>query len=292
MKISIHNETDPLASVILGIAEDMGAPLDINPVSKSHIEKGTYPNEADLIRELADFEMALTQAHVNVLRPRNIKGVEQIFCRDIGFVIDDTFVISNMKEPVRQQEFPGIIHHINTLDQSKVLSLNSDTFIEGGDVVLHDEHVFVGISSRTNRNGFEALKKHFPGKQIHPIPIKESLNPDEHILHLDCTFQPVSNGYCIIYEEGFIDIPQIIDSLFPSEKRIKVSQKEKSLMFPNVFSISPDLMVIERSFESLKKELNRIGVHTISVEFSENSKLSGLLRCATLPLLRHKKSGR
>ena len=269
----------------------MGAPLDINPVSKSHIEKGTYPNEDDLIRELAGFEKALTQANVNVLRPRNITGVEQIFCRDIGFVIDDTFVVSNMKEPVRQQEFPGIIHHINTLDQSKVLSLNSDALVEGGDVVLYDEHVFVGISSRTNRNGFEALREHFPEKKIHPIPIKESLNPDEHILHLDCTFQPVGNGYCIIYEEGFTGTPQIINSLFPPEKRIKVSIEEKALMFPNVFSIRPDLMVIEKSFERLKEELNRIGIHTISVEFSENSKLSGLLRCATLPLLRHKKSG-
>ncbi len=289
MQISIHNETAQLQSVILGIANDLGKPLDINPVSKSHIENGTYPTEEDLTKELKSFEAALTAAGVNVLRPENIIGVDQIFTRDIGFVIDNCFVISNMKEPARQKEFPGIAQHVKALDQAKIIELSNNVFVEGGDVVLFNEHIFVGVSTRTKSGAVDEIARLFPKKKVHAIRLKTSEDPGQHVLHLDCIFQPVGNDHCIIYEDGFVSIPKIVNELFPQEKRIKVTLEEKMSMFPNVFSINPSLVVIELSFTRLKAELEQRGINTVGVTFKEHSKLGGLLRCATLPLFRAKK---
>jgi len=149
LKIEIKDETAPLEVVVLGIANDMGAPLDINPVSKSHMLNGTYPLETDIVLELEAFEMALKEAGVEVLRPQNLKGVEQMFTRDIGFVIDDKFVVAKMKELVRQKEFPGIESLLGNIPKERILRLPKEAMVEGGDVIVHKNHLFVGISKRT-----------------------------------------------------------------------------------------------------------------------------------------------
>lgn len=284
--LNITDEFSTLNTVVLGIAEDMGHPLDINPLSKAHMEQGTYPSEQDIQVELASFLKALEASGVTVLRPHNLKGVEQIFTRDIGFVIDDKFVLGKMKEPVRQLELPGISEIINRVDPSKLLTPPDGATVEGGDVIVLKDHIVVGLSSRTNQAGIDFLKKAFPNRKVHAIPLVTGKDPDTHILHLDCAFQPLGNGYALIYEQGFREKPQIIYDLFEEEKLIKVSLKQKKLMFPNILSVGPNQVIVEENFHELIKELESKGFETLKVKFRETSKLSGLLRCATLPLRR------
>ena len=121
---------------------------------------------------------------------------------------------------------------------------------------------------------------------MHAIPLVVSDDPAEHVLHLDCTFQPVGKDQAIIYHDGFAQKPEALYDLFPSDKLIAVNQEEKEHMFPNVFSIGPDKVVVEKTFIRLKEELHKKGFQTFDVEYKETSKLSGLLRCSTLPLRR------
>lgn len=286
MDINIQNETSTLHSVILGIADDMGPPLDINPVSKSHIESGTYPTQGDIQRELLTVEKALKAEGVKVYRPQNIKGTDQIFTRDIGFVIDDKFVISNMKESVRAKELPGIKAVLADIPESHILIPPKEATIEGGDVIVHNEHVLIGISKRTNWAGFEFIKEAFPNKQVHALPLVVTDMPDTNILHLDCAFQPVGDQYAIIYPEGFKSKPEIIYEIFGSENLLEVDIDQKQRMFPNVFSISPKKVLVEEHFTELIKALEVRGIKAIQVKYQETSKLSGLLRCSTLPLSR------
>lgn len=286
MDINIQNETSKLKSVILGIADNMGPPLDINPVSKSHIENGTYPTQVDIQAEISTVEEALLAEGVQVFRPQNIKGTDQIFTRDIGFVIDNKFVISNMKESVRQKELPGIKPILSVIPESDILIPPGEATIEGGDVILHNEHVLIGISKRTNWAGYEFIKQAFPHKKVHALTLVVTDSPDSNILHLDCAFQPVGDRYAIIYTEGFTTKPEIIYELFDDEHLIKVDIDQKQRMFPNVFSISPKKVLVEENFTELISALKEKGIQAIKVKYQETSKLSGLLRCSTLPLVR------
>ena len=92
----------------MGIGTDQGEPYEINPVAKMHKQQGTYPKPEDIEEEINEAKLALEKAGVEVLQPDNLKEKKQIFTRDIGFVIDDRFVIANMKEPLRQGEIKGI----------------------------------------------------------------------------------------------------------------------------------------------------------------------------------------
>ena len=96
MNLNIKNETATLNSVILGIAKQNGQkpqPEDCyDPKSKAHVLAGTYPLETDMLKEVEAFSKVLQKYNIKLYRPEIIKNVNQIFVRDIGFVIDDFFL--------------------------------------------------------------------------------------------------------------------------------------------------------------------------------------------------------
>jgi len=293
--LSINNETSKLRSVILGIGTSIGEPGNNNPKSKFHLENGTFPTEIEIQKEIAQFEQAFLDNGVKLYRPKNIDNLYQIFTRDIGFVIGDTFFISVMID-ARKPEIDGIAEILSQIDPSKIVDIrkeDSGIQIEGGDIILWDDYILVGKSLRTNDKGFAFLKRRFPDKKVVQIPVKSSTNHLENVLHLDCALQPVGHNSLILYRDGILDlngIKSIIEILddkkIPLENVIEVNQSQAYRMFPNIFSISKDIVIMERKFVELKFRLKQLGLQVIEVDYSETSKLSGLFRCSTLPLER------
>lgn len=289
MEIFVTNETSRLETVILGIGIDRGKPRGINPSIRKHLSNGEIPTTIDICQEMQSFEKVLKERNIEVLRPENLKDTEQIFTRDIGFVIEDKFFISNMKHQVRKPEIKGIESTIETIDSNKIVQIPDDVTIEGGDVILWNNYIFLGQGARTNKAGLQFLQDFFPNKKVIGLDIVEAQDCfDKHILHLDCTFQPIGKNEGIIYAEGFNGFPSILIDIFKKENLIFVNQTEKNRMFPNVFSISPSEVIIEKGFERLKLELEERGYVVYLVDYKETSKLGGLLRCSTLPLRRQK----
>ena len=169
LKININNETSKLVSVILGTAVSNGSIPKIedcyDPKSKEHILNGTYPTEDDMIAELGLFENVLKKHKVKVYRPKEIIDYNQIFTRDISFVIEDKIIISNMIDN-RSLELSAINYIIDQIPTKNVIRLSSDCHIEGGDVILCNDYVFIGtysgedysnyITARTNTNAVKA----------------------------------------------------------------------------------------------------------------------------------------
>ncbi len=285
MHLNIVDEVSSLRSVVVGIADDFEIP-HINPKIQEHAAQGTLPAKETLIRQINTFAEFIQKQGVIVHRPKNIQGQYQIYTRDIAFVIGSTLVIGTMKEPARQQELRGIEYLIQKIRPKNVLYLPPKAVIEGGDVVLHNGMVFVGIGGRTSMKGYHALKDAFPERKIIPLQLASSSNPLEHTLHLDCTFQPVGKDCAILCPEGFAEPPQALYAFFPPEKIIKVSPETKYHMVPNVFSLGPDAVVSEPNFHSLNDELRKRKIAVHEIPYAEMSKLGGLFRCSTLPLLR------
>ena len=160
-ELSISSETAQLKSVVLGIGHDQGEELDINPVSKMHKENGTYPTEAAIIAEIQTVEDALIKGGIEVLRPANMPRREQIFTRDIGFVIDDQFIIANMLEPVRQAEI-RVKWLLDDIGSKNIIRIPDGARVEGGDVIVHNEHVLVALAKGVIGLDLSSLKVSFP----------------------------------------------------------------------------------------------------------------------------------
>ena len=300
INININNEIGQLRSVVLGIATDFGgtpkAEDCYDPKSKENVLKGTFPIEKDLSEELNQFREILEKYNVKIFRPETIKHLNQIFTRDIAFVIDDKIIIPNIISD-RSNEINGINYLLQELDPKKILRLGIDSRVEGGDVILSNNKIFIGYSkendfvkykvARTNEAAIEEIRSLFPDKEVLSFELNKSdANAKENALHLDCCFQPIGKNMAIIYEGGFKHNKDVdyLNNYFGSDNLIKITQEEMYNMNSNVFSISEDVIVSEKGFNRLNSILREKGFIIEEINFSETSKMEGLLRCSTLPL--------
>jgi len=300
INININNEIGQLRSVVLGIATDFGGtPKEedcYDPKSKENVLKGTFPIEKDLSEELNQFREVLEKYNVKIFRPETIKHLNQIFTRDIAFVIDDKIIIPNIISD-RRDEINGINYLLQDIDPKKILRLGIDSRVEGGDVILSNNKIFIGYSkendfikykvARTNEAAIEEIRSLFPDKEVLSFELNKSdANAKENALHLDCCFQPIGKNMAIIYEGGFKHNKDVdyLNNYFGSDNLIKITQEEMYNMNSNVFSISEDVIVSEKGFNRLNSILREKGFIIEEINFSETSKMEGLLRCSTLPL--------
>lgn len=302
LKLRVTNETDRLKAVILGTAVSNGATPTLeeayDPKSAEHIKAGTYPIEKDMVAEMDAFAAVLQKYGVQVYRPEIIRDCNQIFTRDIGFVIDDVFIKANIL-PDRQAEFQAIEYIVKQMNPDKVVTPPEEVHIEGGDVMPWNEHIFIGtykgddykeqVTARTNMAGVAFIQKLFPHKKVKEFDlVKSKTEARDNALHLDCCFQPVGKDKGIIYKGGFrseADYQYLVD-IFGAENLFHIEREEMYEMNSNVFSISPDVVVSEKHFTRLNAWLRAKGFTVEEIPYSEISKQEGLLRCSTLPLLR------
>ncbi len=304
LSLHVTNETSRLRAVVLGTAVSNGptpkAQDAYDPKSLEHLLAGTYPQEADMIQEMEAFNQVFQKYDVQVYRPELVSNENQIFTRDIAFVIDDIIIEAGIL-PERDKEFPAIQYIIDQVDPAKVIRIHDkeNIHIEGGDVLLWNEYIFIGTyrgadykdvkTARTNQAGIDLIKEHFPHKKVLTFDLVKSWDDArDNALHLDCCFQPVGTNKAIIYKGGFRDereYQQLVD-LFGPENLFHITRDEMYDMNSNVFSIAPDVVVSEKNFTRLNNWLRTQGFTVEEIPYAEIAKQEGLLRCSTLPLIR------
>ncbi|MGB1393539.1 MAG: dimethylarginine dimethylaminohydrolase family protein [Flavobacteriaceae bacterium] len=303
LKLHVNNEYARLKSVLFGTAQSNGPIPSIencyDPSSLSHVLSGTYPTEADMQREMLAVMAVFQKYEVEVFRPSTIENCNQIFARDIAFVIDDKFIKSNIL-PDRAKEYHALEALLQKINPDDIIELPEACHVEGGDVILCNDYIFIGIYSgtdyadyitaRTNLQAAEAIQKLFPHKKVKTFELRKSnSNPLENALHLDCCFQPLGNGKALIHDQGFLNKSDFkwLLGFFGTDNVFVVTPKEMSQMNCNVFSISKDVVISEQNFTRLNTWLTAQGYTVEKVPYAEISKQGGLLRCSTLPLIRN-----
>lgn len=303
LSLNVQNETSRLRAVVLGTAVSNGptpkAEEAYDPKSLEHIKAGTYPVEADMVAEMEAFRAVFEKYGVTVYRPQVVENENQIFTRDIAFVIDDMFIESNIL-PDRIKEFPAIRHVVDQLDPTKFVHIaDQGIHIEGGDVIVWNDYIFIGTykgadysdikTARTNLKGVEFIRNLFPHKKVMAFDlVKSTVEARDNALHLDCCFQPVGTDKAIIYKDGFRDVKdyEFLRDFFGIDNLFHITRDEMYDMNSNIFSIAPDVVVSERNFTRLNSWLRSKGITVEEIPYAEIAKQEGLLRCSTLPLIR------
>lgn len=269
------SEYDSLRRVLLCPPEFMEIKDVINDVQKRYKE------------ENIDTEKAMQQ-HKEFLRVLQREGVEtdllnpskafpeQVFTRDIGFTVGDTVYIAEMASEIRQGE-EGVLQKWLKNNQFQSQTLGGKR-VEGGDVLIDRETIYVGISSRTSKNSIEELQKKIPDCKVIPISF------DEKYLHLDCVFNILSPTEALIYEEALDK--ETLDMLSKRYTLIPVDTKEQFALGTNVLSIGGRRVFSQPQNTKVNALLRANDFRVIEVDFSEIIKSGGAFRCVTLPLIR------
>jgi N-dimethylarginine dimethylaminohydrolase len=302
IKLNVKNETSRLRAVVLGTAKSNGptpkAEDCYDPKSKLHVLAGTYPKEADMVKEMEAVAAVFEKYNVKVYRPEVIENYNQIFSRDIAFVIEDKLIKANIL-PDREKEFEAIKYMVDEIDSNNVIVLPEECHVEGGDVMPWNDYIFIGtysgedypdyITARTNTDAVITLQELFPNKIVKAFELRKSnTEAKENALHLDCCFQPVGTDKAILHKNGFLiesEYNWLVD-FFGKENIFEITKEEMYNMNSNVFSISEDVIISEENFTRLNTWLREKGFTVEEVPYAEIAKQEGLLRCSTMPLIR------
>jgi len=302
LKLNVKNETSRLRAVILGTAKNNGPTPKVeecyDPKSIEHVKAGTYPKEEDMIIEMEAVAAVFKKYGIDVYRPKIIENCNQIFSRDIAFVIEDKIIRANIL-PDREEEIHAIDFIWNQIAPDKRIILPDECHAEGGDVMPWNDYIFIGtysgddysdyITARTNMDAVIAIQEYFPNKKVKSFELRKSnTNPRENALHLDCCFQPIGKDKAILHKNGFIhefEYQWLVD-FFGKDNIFEITKEEMYNMNSNIFSISEEVIVSEKNFKRLNTWLRDKGFIVEEVPYAEIAKQEGLLRCSTLPLIR------
>ena len=254
MNLNIKNETSSLKAVVLGQPGSIGKLPTIDKAfdAKSYesILNGVYPTEEAIFKEMNAFEKVLLKHNVQVFRPWTLENCNQVFARDVAFVIDDKIINCNII-PDREDEKEAYEVIYDQIAYNKIYNLPEKAHVEGGDVVLFNDTVFVGLytkpdysqlkTARTNLYAFNFLKEIIPEKTFVPIELKKhDTDPRQCVLHLDCAFMPVGNDKVILYKDGFLNEKDyfVLVEMFGYQNVFEITREEMYYMNANIFSIS------------------------------------------------------
>ncbi|MEL6812508.1 MAG: arginine deiminase-related protein [Bacteroidota bacterium] len=302
LQLNVNDEISRLRAVVLGTAKSNGPTPKLedayDPKSAMHIKAGTYPKEEDMIGEMEAVAAVFAKYDVQVFRPEIIENYNQIFARDIGFVIEDKFIKANIL-PDREKEIQAIQYVLDQIPSANIIQFPEDAHVEGGDVMPWGDYIFVGtyrgedypdyITARTNMKAVSCLEQTFPHKTVKSFNLRKSNTiARDNALHLDCCFQPLGKGKCIIHKEGFLEETEYnwLVNHFGSENCFEITKDEMYDMNSNVFSISEEVVISEKNFTRLNAWLREQRFTVEEVPYAEIAKQEGLLRCSTMPLIR------
>lgn len=290
------NESDQLREVVVGIASNMDDNLHPGFHAQRNNMKSTESASSDFevgkqttVDELAGLVETLENLGVTVHRPTPLSpesgNYNQVYPRDIGFVLGNKFIVSSMARRSRMNEWRGIERNVlDRIPANQIEWAPEDAVIEGGDVVVDKGHVFVGLSQRTTRAGFDYISDVAEKQGMKPVPIElEEPSSGFDILHLDCAFVPAGGDLGLIFEDGFRRKPKELQELYDL---ITLTTDEQDSLDTNMFTIAPDLVITRHSAHRINTQINERGVDVLPIQFDEPTKNGGNLRCCTLPLVR------
>jgi N-dimethylarginine dimethylaminohydrolase len=228
------------------------------------------------------FRAVLEREGVVVHEPDFLPDVfSQYGPRDVGVVIDDLFVPTRPRRAFRQQELIGMRPLLERI--SRVGWLDSGT-IEGGDVMLDDGVVMVGLSEETDDAGISALRYLLgrEGIEREVVPMRFA---HRGVIHLDCKLAVVGPSLAIAHVPSFSpETRRFLESRF---ELIAVTDAEQRDIQINVLPLGGGRTIVKSNATRIADELARRGLTPVPVEYDKVTASPGSFRCTTLPLVRN-----
>jgi N-dimethylarginine dimethylaminohydrolase len=269
------NEYDPLKRVILCQPQYMTIREVINETQKEFKDEGIHIKRA--LAQHREFVRTLEANCIEVvLLPYHKKFPEQVFTRDIGFTLGQTIFVAKMAHDVRMGEEAVLKQWLDDEEMS-YFNLAEDR-IEGGDVIIDGETIYVGLSNRTHQEAVEHLQGLLIQYDVKAIPFKEKY------LHLDCVFNVISPDTALIYRPALTE--EDINLFSSRYELIEVSEEEQFTLGTNVLCIGNKKILSLPINKQVNQNLRNRGFEVIEVDISEIIKSGGSFRCCTLPILR------
>jgi len=315
------NEWDTLHKVIVGSATGAKIPnidlslrvvnyADKNNTEIQKIQTGPYPdqiiNEAN--EDLEVFCDFLKGEGVEVVRPNDNDPSYYNYCpRDTVLIHNTIAIASPMPIRARKNEFNAFSQHlplILDLQQDHRDSLYNEACINSPDILALEENepafdaaniiranddLLYLVSNSGNNSGAQLLQKTLGDSvKVH------TLNGVYSYMHIDSTIAFLREGLMLL-NPSRIKSKDVLPDPFRSWDAIWCPEPVDIGHHPdycnastwinmNLFSINPDLVVIEQNQHNLRQELENHGIECAMLPMRHQRTLGGGFHCVTLDL--------
>ncbi len=227
-----------------------------------------------------DYEKVIEQ-HENYIRTLRKCGVElhileadekypdSTFVEDTAIVNEKCVIITNPGAQSRKGEIHAISNFIKeNYNYKKIERINAPGTLDGGDVMRINNCYYIGLSSRTNKDGANQLAKilSINGFKTQVVEMKESL-------HLKSGLNYIGDN-CLLSIDEFKD-----DPLF---QQFKMVQVEKDEAYAANCILVNGYLIMPKGYGKLKQSLTKLNYIIIELEMSEFRKMDGGLSCLSL----------
>ncbi len=228
----------------------------------------------------------LVDQHANVVRVLTAAGVQvvdveptldlpfQFNVRDAAVVIGSRLIFGRMARPVRRSE-PAVLG--SALVAESVVTVAAGQ-LEGGDITVTPDEVFVGLGERTTESGCASLGDLLIGThKVTPIRLAAG------VLHLDVAMNLLSRDVGVLHRPSIVgDLPKSLREV----EWIEVTDDEFAEQAANILVLDRETVMLDARHDRLQNALATRGFRCITVQLDEITKVGGGVRCMTLPLAR------
>lgn len=259
------------------------------------------------VEQIENVASIYAEAGIKVHRPRRYsaeerahlgelqQGWSQLYPADPVFVLGKHYLEISIRRAYRRKEaFPLreiVLPLVEADDEAHYVAMPSSApwapsgegpgpFLEGGDLLIHGQNVFVGQGELcSNESGFLWLKRYLErwGYSLFPVPIK---GPILHALGIMCLLR---EGLLMAHMPAFADgLPEPLKNW----NVIEITQDEMNGHATVGVSLDPQRYMIDPKFKRIMGLLEKHGVEPVPTPCDAIGYWGGAIRCITLPLAR------
>lgn len=240
-------------------------PEMINGITTADLGK---PNYETALRQHAAYVAALEQCGVAVtVMEHDPRFPDGMFVEDAAVLSGDMAVVTNPGAGPRKGEEAAVRTALETFFPS-IETITAPGTLEGGDVMQVNDHFYIGLSERTNREGAEQfiaiLENH--GYSGSTVAMSEMLHLKTGVAWL--------GGDVLLAAGEFVTHPE-----FAQFTRIEIPAGE--MYAANCIRVNEPVIVPE-GFPLTADKIRAAGFSVLTVDVSEFRKLDGGLSCLSL----------
>jgi dimethylargininase len=237
----------------------------VNGITSADLGKPDYSLAMD---QHARYREALTACGLKVVVLEADENLpDSTFIEDTCLVTPHCAIITNPGAETRKQEIFSVRSAMASLGHT-MEAIQAPGTLDAGDVMMVGTHFFVGLSLRTNKNGFEQLSS-----ILEKYGMTASAVPLTTVLHLKTGISYLENNTLVAGGE-FLTKPEFQNfSILPVD--------EQEAYAANCVWINGNVLV-PKGFPRTKHLIEQQGYTAIEVDVSEFRKLDGGLSCLSL----------
>jgi len=237
-----------------------------NECEITHIER--TPIDLDRARvQHHDYVNALKQVGCTVIELSAEADLpDSVFVEDTAFILPEVAVITRPGADSRKPETESIIPALSPY--IKLVYLREPATVDGGDVLVLGKNIYVGLSSRSNREAIDQLNEmlHHQGYQALGVELHDCLHLKSAVTRLD--------DKTLLINKNWVDTQH-----FQDFEWIEVDPTE-----PYAANCLPirETVIFPTSFPKTRAKLEERGYKIVAVDVSELAKAEGAVTCCSL----------